>query len=114
AEQRAARLVPLRKKDQQLLGIQYVSEKLAADTTLKLQTVYTSFGRAANALREEGADELLIWSLYDAAAYYADGQRSLLDIRNAVAAEYTKIPIEAIELYFRAFEKAGVMTIVQK
>ena len=73
-----------------------------------------ALGHVADTLRSQGADELLIWSLYDAAAYYADGQRSILDIRDAVAVEYTFIPIEAMELYFRAFEKAGVMTILQK
>jgi hypothetical protein len=52
--------------------------------------------------------------LPDAPAYYADGKRSILDIRDAVAVEYGPIAIEALELYFRAFEKAGVMNILEK
>jgi hypothetical protein len=114
AERRASRLFPARKKDQQLLGVQYVFGKLAADTTMNLQPLNAAFGQAANNMRIEGANDLQIWSLYDAAAYYADGQRSILEIRDAVAAEYTPIPIEEIEKYFRAFEKAGVMAIAER
>ena len=47
----------------------------------------------------------------DAAAYYANGQRSMLEIHDSIAAEFTPLPLDVIELYFRAFEKAGVMTI---
>jgi hypothetical protein len=50
----------------------------------------------------------------DAPASYADGRRSILDIRDEVAAEYTSVPVEALETYFRAFEKAGVMTIRER
>lgn len=114
AERRASRLFPNRKKDQQLLGTQYVFRKLAADTTMNLQALNVAFAQATNNMRIEGANDLQIWSLYDAAAYYADGQRSILEIRDAVAAEYTPIPVEEIEKYFRAFEKAGVMAIAEK
>jgi hypothetical protein len=50
----------------------------------------------------------------DAPAYFADGKRSILEIRDAVAAEYAPIAIEALEAYFRAFEKAGLMKIQEK
>jgi hypothetical protein len=49
----------------------------------------------------------------NAPAYYADGRRSILDIRDEIAAEYAPVPIETMELYFRAFEKAGVMSIAE-
>ena len=52
--------------------------------------------------------------LPDAPACYADGTRSVLEIRDAVAAEYAPIAIEVLEVYFRAFEKAGVMKIIEK
>ncbi len=65
-------------------------------------------------MRDRGVDELTIWAFYDAPAYYADGHRSILSIRDAVAAEYAPLSIEAAELYFRTFEKAGVMTILEK
>jgi len=52
--------------------------------------------------------------LPDAAAFYADGKRSVLEIRDAVAAEYATISLEILMLYFRAFERAGVMKIGEK
>ena len=56
----------------------------------------------------------LIMGFADAPAYYADGQRSILDIRDEIAAEYAPVPVEALEHYFQAFEKAGVMKISRK
>jgi hypothetical protein len=114
AEERASRLIPRRKDDQQLLGLQYVARKLSSDTSADIQSVISGLSNAANALRALGAEELFVWSLVDAPAYYADGKKSILDIRDAVAAEYTLIPVETLELYFRAFERAGVMTIEEK
>ena len=58
--------------------------------------------------------ELRLFGLGDAPAFYADGRRSILDIRVAVTAEYGPISVEALELYFRAFEKAGVLKIREK
>jgi hypothetical protein len=43
-----------------------------------------------------------------------NGTRSLLDIPQAMAVEYAPLPLDALELYFRAFEKAGAMKIEQK
>jgi hypothetical protein len=44
----------------------------------------------------------------------ADGSRSILEIAEAISVEYAAIPAEALELYFRAFEKAGMMTIQER
>jgi hypothetical protein len=51
---------------------------------------------------------------WDVPAYYADGKRSVLEIADAVAAEYTRLPVDLLVLYFRTFEQAGVMTIATK
>lgn len=42
---------------------------------------------------------------------FADGKRSLLEIRNAVSAEYEPIEIEMVETYFRLLEKAEVISL---
>jgi hypothetical protein len=41
---------------------------------------------------------------------FADGKRTLEEIRDAVGAEYGSAPIEEIEEYFRLLERAGVIT----
>ena len=42
---------------------------------------------------------------------FVDGKRSLLDIRDAVSAEYVPIDAADIEQYFRLLEQVGVVTI---
>jgi hypothetical protein len=114
AEKRASRLVPVRNPGKQLLGIAFVTDKAAKDKTLDLPSLMDELNQAAIKMRDRGTDDLRIFSLFEAPGYYADGKRSLLDIRNAIAAEYIPLPIETVEIYFRAFEKAGVMTISEK
>jgi len=43
---------------------------------------------------------------------FADGRRTLSEIRDAVTAEYGSVSGEAIEEYFRFLERVGVVTIV--
>ena len=45
---------------------------------------------------------------------FADGQRSILDIRNAISAEFGPVPVETVVNFFRAGERAGQYTIVVK
>ncbi len=44
---------------------------------------------------------------------FADGKRSLLDIRNALSAEFSpaEVSLEMVEQYFKVLEKAGVVAI---
>jgi hypothetical protein len=42
---------------------------------------------------------------------FADGRRNLLEIRDAVSAEYGPVSGEAIEEYFRFLESVGVVAI---
>ncbi|MBN1223982.1 MAG: DUF4910 domain-containing protein [Candidatus Aminicenantes bacterium] len=114
AEKRAARFIPARNAGKELLGIAYVASAIAQDKTLDLPSLMEALDQASVNMREKGTDDLRIFSLFEAPGYYADGKRSLLDIRNAIAAEYIPLPIEALELYFRAFEKAGVMSLTEK
>jgi hypothetical protein len=45
---------------------------------------------------------------------FIDGQRSILDIRNAASAEYDPLPLLDVEKYFQALEKAGLVEIKKK
>jgi len=45
---------------------------------------------------------------------FADGQRSVLDIRNAIAAEFGPVPVETVVNFFRNGERQGQYTIVVK
>ena len=68
----------------------------------------------AQHLRDQGESEFRMFGIPDAPAFYADGKRSILEILNAFTAEYAQISVEALELYFQAFKKAGVMQILEK
>jgi hypothetical protein len=45
---------------------------------------------------------------------FVDGQRSILQIRNAVSAEYEPLPLLEVEKYFLAMEKAGLFELKKK
>ncbi|MFI5310410.1 MAG: hypothetical protein ACHQQ3_04190, partial [Gemmatimonadales bacterium] len=45
---------------------------------------------------------------------FADGQRSVLDIRNALAAEFGAVSVENVVRFFREAEAAGRYTIAEK
>jgi hypothetical protein len=45
---------------------------------------------------------------------FADGERSLLDVRNAIAAEFGPVSLDDVTRFFRDLEKTGAYTIVQK
>jgi hypothetical protein len=114
AEERAARLVPHRNPDQLLFGTGFVFDKLKASSAPQLKTIQDGLEKAEQAMRSHGETDLRLLSFPDAPAYYADGHRSILDIRDEIAAEYTPVPAEILDSYFRAFETAGVMTIEAK
>ena len=45
---------------------------------------------------------------------FADGERSLLDIRNALAAEFGPVPLDDVTKFFRDLEKSGSYTVTLK
>ena len=45
---------------------------------------------------------------------FADGKRSILDIRNAVSAEFSPLKLEDVVEYFRFLEQRGFVQIIQK
>ena len=42
---------------------------------------------------------------------FADGERSLLDIRNALAAEFGPVPLDDVTKFFRDLEKSAAYTV---
>lgn len=44
---------------------------------------------------------------------FADGSRTLLEIRDAVSAEFGPVPADEIEQYFRFLERFEVVTLVE-
>ena len=42
---------------------------------------------------------------------FADGTRSILDIRNAISAEFGPVPVESVINYFRNLERQGTWVI---
>jgi hypothetical protein len=114
AEQRAARLIPVRNKGKELVSVTYVTRTLAKDVATQVPKIEAALDEVMRHLRARGESELRLMGLRDAPAYCVDGKRSILEIRDAIAVEYAPIAVEVLELYFRAFEKAGVMRIMEK
>jgi len=112
AERRASQMIPVREKGMDLYNINYAVRKAGKDAPLK--EVRAMINQAIGRLQEKGISALRLMSMPDAASHYADGKRSILDIRNAVAADYGLLPIDALILYFKVFEQAGLMTIIEK
>lgn len=111
SERRASRMIPVRGKGKELYNINYVFRRVGQDTTM--QKIGAAITQAFVRLQEKGVGSLRLMGMPDAAAHYANGKRSILDIRDAFAADYGPMSVEVLTLYFRAFEKAGVMKIVE-
>jgi hypothetical protein len=45
------------------------------------------------------------------ARHYADGTRSILDVRNAISAAYGPVSVEKVVAFFRALEQDGTWII---
>jgi hypothetical protein len=112
AERRASRMIPVREKGKELYNVNYVARKFAQDTTMR--KVWVALSQTIMGLSAKGVSSLRLMGLPDAPAHYPDGKRSILEIRNEFAVDYGPMDVEALILYFQAFEKAGLMKIVQK
>ena len=98
----------------QLTSINGVVSKIANDPAADLVKIQAALSAASNVLRARGESELRLMGLANAPATWVNGSRSILEIAEAMSVEYAAIPADALELYFRVFEKAGVMTIREK
>ncbi len=107
ADKRAARLVPFWVSGKQPTSINGVASKVGSDPATGFQKIQAALTAASNFLRARGESELRLMGLPNAPATWVNGSRSILEIAEAMSVEYAAIPVEALELYFRAFEKAG-------
>jgi hypothetical protein len=113
AEKRASRLVPAWEPGQRVTSINGALSKAMRDPAVAAEVpkIQGALGTAISVMRARGESELRIMGLSNAPATWVDGKRSLLDIAQAMAVEYAPVPVEGLEAYFRAFEKAGAMKI---
>ncbi|WP_223636079.1 M28 family peptidase [Corallococcus sp. EGB] len=111
AERRARAFTPRRVKGQELASFDDVERGAAPESKARVDTVKSAMNTAATALRERGESELRFYQLADALASYADGKRSVADIRDAAYAEYGYVfPVEALLELFGLLEQGGIMT----
>ncbi|CAM3388288.1 M28 family peptidase [Corallococcus sp. ZKHCc1 1396] len=111
AERRARAFVPRRVKGQELASFDGVARRAGAEAQPRAAVVKAAMTAAATALRARGEGELRFYQLADALASYADGKRSVADIRDAAHAEYGHVfPVEALVELFGLLEQGGVMT----
>ena len=78
----------------------------------------TGSGQAAGAAGQPGgaapAQPALAGYYAMEARNFADGERSLLDIRNALTAEFGPVTLDDVTKFFRDLEKTGAYTIRQQ
>ncbi|RKH61897.1 M28 family peptidase [Corallococcus llansteffanensis] len=114
AERLARAFVPRRVKGQELASFDDLARGAPAGSQPRVAVVQAALSAAATALRESGESELRFYQLPDALASYADGTRSVADIRDAAYAEYGYVfPVEALVELFGLLEQGGVMTRIR-
>ncbi|ATB49505.1 M28 family peptidase [Corallococcus macrosporus] len=110
-ERQARAFIPRRVKGQELAAYDEVVGKAPAEDQPRVAAVQAALDAAAEAMRQRGEGELRFYQLADAVASYANGQRSVADIRDAAYAEYGHVfPVEALVDLFTLLERGGVMT----
>jgi hypothetical protein len=98
-------------KGQELASFDELEGKVGPEDKPRVAAVQAVMTAATSALRERGESELRFYQLPDAIASYADGRRSVADIREAAYAEYGHaFPEEALLDLFGLLEKGGIMT----
>lgn len=109
AERRLSRMIPSRVSGKELFSSNWAARTVMADSTLRIRELSQWFNAAMTRMRADGTPELRLMGAVEALAYYADAKRSLADIREDYAAEYTLLTTENVEVYFRMLEKAGLL-----
>lgn len=113
AERRARSVIPRRVKGQELTPFDAAAAPTSPQDKARVEAVQAAMNAATTALREQGEDELRFYELADAIASYANGKRSVADIRDAAYAEYGHaFPVEALLDLFGLLEQRGIMTTV--
>jgi hypothetical protein len=114
-EDKYASLIPERLKGKELFSYYEARAESRKNTALDLTDLEKEVADRLNELREQETEELVIYDFQNAMASYADGKRSVVDIRNAIYAEYGALfTLASIEKLFRVFEAGKAMTIKMK
>lgn len=109
AEQEAARLFPVRRAGHELTG---TARAFAAG---RWPEVRDAIHRNEKAMASGGATSLRLLGFADVPAFYANGRRSVLEIRDDVEAEYgANFDAATMVQYFKAFVDAGAMDLVRR
>ncbi|RJS27414.1 hypothetical protein DRW03_03350 [Corallococcus sp. H22C18031201] len=111
AERRARAFIPRRVPGQELTSFDEIAGKANPEAKAQVTAVQDAMTTATQTLRERGQSELRFYELADAIASYANGHRSVADIRDAAYAEYGHaFPVDALLALFEVLEQGGVMT----
>lgn len=103
-------VIPQRVKGKELMNYYEVRGQMMKSDAARLTALENEMKKMLNDLRERETDELRIYDFYNAIASYADGKRSLIDIRNSVYAEYDALfTLSSLETLFKSFEIGGGM-----
>src|SRR6185503_20806624 len=81
-------LIPERVKGKELFSYYEARGEAQKNTALNLPDLEKEVAERLNELREQETEELVIYDFYNAMASYADRKRTIIDIRNAIYAEY--------------------------
>lgn len=110
AERRAKTLVPAWVSGKERTPYWQAASGGGAENKPRVERLRAAIATASQALREQGEGELRIYQFEDALVSYADGHRSLLEIRDAIVAEYGYVlPLAAVEDLFGVFKASGLM-----
>ncbi len=107
--------IPQRVKSKELMSYYEVRGAMIKTNQTAATALEKEFAQMMTALRERETEELRIYDFYNAVASYANGRRNLIDIRNAIHAEYDALfTLASLETLFKSFELSGGMTISAK
>lgn len=110
-----ASLIPERVKGKELFGYYEALSALPQNHPLNLKAFEMEMEAKLNELREQEADELRIYDFQNAMASYANGKRNLVEIRDAVYAEYGVLfSLPSVKTLFQLFEVTGGMNLKSK
>ncbi|RAW00385.1 DUF4910 domain-containing protein [Pseudochryseolinea flava] len=102
--------VPQRVKGKELMNYYEVREGMMKNNAAAITALEKEVTTMMTILRERETDELRIYDFYNAMACYADGKRNLIEIRNAIYAEYESLfTLSSLETLFKSFENGGGM-----
>jgi aminopeptidase-like protein len=93
-EKAAQKIIPIRNpKLKGPLGSKYLLGKLGLNSLSEVTTLFK--------------DERIAYEVFN----FIDGKNSLLDIKNAVSAEFEPVSLQEIKKFYEALAQAGIITL---